>query len=694
MQKNHKVDVDPLRQQHISPSRAPLIALLVGMGYYAGALFGFALTFNPVPISMLWPPNSLLMAALLLIPVRSWWLVLAAVLPAHLAAELQSGVPTSMVLSWFVSNSVEALLGAVLIRHHVNGALRFDSVRHVGLFLLFGAFVAPFLSSFLDAALVRLIGWGEAGYWQVWRFRLPSNMLAAVLLVPVIVSWHRLGLAPLRRASWCRYVEAGLLMLGLLAVNAVLFALDDASSAVTPVFLYAPMPFLVWAAVRFGPTGISTALLWVAALVLWKTLHYEAPFFAQSPVESALAIQLFLMVVAAPLLFLAAALAEQEAARRALSHNEERLRLALSAAQISTWDWHAAENRVALTDIAMQMLKPTHDQIQGSFEIFSSNIHPQDRRSVLRAIERAIAGKTTTFERSFRVVRPDGEVRWIRGKGQVFYDAAGRAARMIGVSLDFTAQRKIEIELARQHQQITYLNRVAVLGELSGALAHELSQPLTAILANAQAARLLMAREPLDTAELRAILDDIISDDHRAGEIIRGLYALFKKTPPQVQSLDINQLVRDVLVLAQTDFLVRGVEANVELADGLPAILGDRIQLQQVLLNLIINACEAMADKRAEQRKLLICTQTHSAGAVRISVADRGCGIPAGQEQKLFEAFFTTKEQGLGLGLSICRSIVLSHGGRLWAENNSNGGATFHIDLKKETQRTEEKTTT
>jgi two-component system, LuxR family, sensor kinase FixL len=666
--------------KRISDVNTLLVVLLVFIGYYVGALFGFALTFRPVPVSTLWPPNSFLMAALLLMPLRSWWVVLAAAFPAHLAVEFQSGVPTSMVLLWFVSNSTEALLGAAFIRRYLNAPLRFDLVRHVAAFLVLGAFLAPFLSSFLDAAFVRLIDWGKAGYWQVWRTRLLSNMLAVVILVPVVVSWCTVRLESLRDTSRRRYIEAALLMSGLIGVSLVLFMDRSLAFNVTPILLYTLTPFLIWAAVRFGPIGVSTALMFVTVLALWKTVHYHGPFVTSSPAESALSIQLFLIVVSVPLLFLAAALGQEKNTKRALSLNEERLRLAMSAAQIGAWEWHIASNRVTWSDISKRIFGAGDVGGDASFETFTSNIYAQDRPAVLRAIDRTIADKSD-FEESFRVVWPNGETRWIRSRGQIFYDTAGRAVRMIGVNLDFTVQRAIEFELAQQREQLTYLNRVATLGELSGALAHELNQPLAAILANAEAGRHLTEREPLDIQELREIYDDIAADTTRAGEIIRRLYALFKNDAPEFQPLDVNQLVRDVLVLARTDFLIRNIDASIDLTPHVLGVLGDRVQLQQVLLNMILNACEAMADNRAEERKLCICTQNIDAHSVRISVADHGSGVTVDGSEKLFEAFYTTKQQGLGLGLSICRSIVLAHGGRLWATNNQNGGATFSVDL-------------
>src|SRR5687768_4842857 len=174
--------------------RTARAAVLVGVAYYIGAKIGFALTLKPYPVSTLWPPNSILLAALLLTPTRSWWLLLLAALPAHLAVELQAGVPVPMVLSWFVSNSTEALIGAGCVRRLIKGPLRFGRLRDVSIFIMFAAFLASFLSSFLDAAFVTLNRWGPSGYWDVWRVRFFSNLLAALTLVPVIVAWGTGGM--------------------------------------------------------------------------------------------------------------------------------------------------------------------------------------------------------------------------------------------------------------------------------------------------------------------------------------------------------------------------------------------------------------------------------------------------------------------------------------------------------------------
>jgi PAS domain S-box-containing protein len=245
---------------------------------------------------------------------------------------------------------------------------------------------------------------------------------------------------------------------------------------------------------------------------------------------------------------------------------------------------------------------------------------------------------------------------------------------------DITERQRAEHEIAVQRSELAHLGRVALLGELSGALAHELNQPLAAILANARAAQRMLARENLDVAEFQAILDDIVADDRRAGAVIQRVRALIKKDETELQRVSPNDIVTDVLELAHSDLIQRAVEVSIRLAPSLPEVQGDRVQLQQVLLNLIVNACDAMVDNPPALRTLVITTLARS-GAVRISIADSGTGIITQPIDAVFQPFVTSKRHGLGLGLAICRSIVDAHGGRLWAVNNGGGGATFHVLL-------------
>ncbi|HUL03782.1 MAG TPA: MASE1 domain-containing protein [Gemmatimonadales bacterium] len=529
--------------------------LLVAAAYYVAARVGLTLTIHPYPVSILWVPNAILLAALLLTPVRSWFFMLLAALPAHLAAELPGGVPLPMVLSWFVSNSTEALIGAGCARYFIGEPLRFDRFRHVAVYVALAAFLGAFASSFLDAGLVAINRWGAAGFWENWRVRFFSNVLAALIVVPAIVIWGTGGVARLRAGLTTRLVEGSLLGLSLILVCVWVFLDGAAGPAAMPALVFAPLSVLLWSAVRFGTGGTSASLLLVALLAIGGAMLGRGPFVSVSPADRVLALQLYLIAMCVPLLGLAA----------------------------------FVEERVQAEDV----LRETH----------------------------------------------------------------------------------------QARSELVHLSRAAILGELAGALAHELNQPLAAILANARAGQRILERDTIDVKEVREILDDIAGDDRRAGEVIRRLHALLKKGDLQRRPLDLNEVVSDALELMHSDLIQRSVSVDAHLAPELPMVLADPVQLQQVLLNLFLNGCEAMGEREHHDRRLTIATTQQAGGYVRIAIADRGTGIPDDKLDRVFEPFFSSKAEGLGLGLSICRSIVRAHGGRLWAANNPNGGATFYVEL-------------
>jgi C4-dicarboxylate-specific signal transduction histidine kinase len=260
----------------------------------------------------------------------------------------------------------------------------------------------------------------------------------------------------------------------------------------------------------------------------------------------------------------------------------------------------------------------------------------------------------------------------------VLLDEKGLPVSIFGTCQDVTDQRLAEVSIRRSLDEITHLNRVSAMGELTASLAHELNQPLAAILSNAQAAGRFLGGESPDLAQVRECLTDIVADDKRAGEVITRIRGLLKQRASQPSLVDLNEVVSDTIRLLGNDAMLRNVSVKVEPFPGLPAVLGDRIQLYQLALNLIMNGLDAVAERSPGDRWVLVRTAEAGGGGVELTVEDSGNGVAASDLARVFEPFFSTKQEGLGIGLSISRSIVQVHGGKIWAENSARHGAIFH----------------
>ena len=285
-----------------------------------------------------------------------------------------------------------------------------------------------------------------------------------------------------------------------------------------------------------------------------------------------------------------------------------------------------------------------------------------------------------SYEAEYRIILPDRSVRWIAARGRSPLHAAKSAApRVLGISMDITRQKQAAAEAHLQRQELAHLSRAATLSALSGSLAHEFSQPLGSILSNAQAGQRFMSQDAPDLVELRAILADIVSEDRRATEIIERLRTMLRRGEIALQPVSVNESLEELLRLTGSDLIARGVSVSNLTAGDLPPAMTDRVQLQQVLLNLIVNACDAMESNPPEDRRLTLTTSIGQ-DEIRIGVLDCGIGLPDDVET-LFQPFHTTKAGGLGMGLSILRSLVTSPGGRLWAERRTERGAAFYVAL-------------
>jgi C4-dicarboxylate-specific signal transduction histidine kinase len=361
------------------------------------------------------------------------------------------------------------------------------------------------------------------------------------------------------------------------------------------------------------------------------------------------------------------------------AENQERLDLIASMSGFGFWSWDASTDEVWASAHARAVFGVDPDAPLVRETVLAA-IHAEDRNDVLDTIGSTVHGEDA-MERELRVV-DQAEIRWITVKARTYRDSKGVTRRVTGYVVDDSQRKRTAAELGKLQQKLTHLARVALLGELSGALAHELQQPLTAILCNVQAAQLLVAKDPPEFDELNEILEEIADEDKHAGELIQRLRALLLRGEAHLQRIGMDDLLSDVLTLVRGTVKERNVQIRTRIDEFIPSIQGDRVELQQVFLNLILNACESMSANPARDRRIEIVAELDADhGVIQTSVLDCGRGIDPDKLEQVFEPFFTSKEQGLGLGLSICRSIIAAHGGRLWATNRSDRGAAFHFTL-------------
>ncbi len=324
------------------------------------------------------------------------------------------------------------------------------------------------------------------------------------------------------------------------------------------------------------------------------------------------------------------------------------------------------------------------DPAQGvpSREAVFQRIHPDDRDRLNAEVQRAVSERRD-YSAAYRIVLPDGTIKHIETIGRPAFSASGELVEIVTTQIDVTERKRAREEHKRLLQleaDFAHMNRVSMLGELAASLSHEIMQPIASARNNARAAQKFLEMEPPDLGEVREAVASFVSDTDRTGKIIARIREQIKKAPPRKERFDLNAAIDEVIILARSATNRHGILVEMRLADGLSLVAGDRVQLQQVLLNLILNAVEAMGSVEAGARELLISTEQDRTG-VLVAVRDSGPGIDATHLKRVFEAFYTTKPGGTGMGLSICRSIIKAHGGRLWATGCEPRGALFKFTI-------------
>ena len=709
-------------------------AALAG-AYYAGCLVGFAARYPSSGISFFWPPTALLTAALLLTARRMWPSLLAAAFVGHALAHAQNGVPAAAWPVQFLGNATQAVLSAFILRVYTTGVHLFRDLRTIMTFILGGCVVAPAAASLIPAYAYVHLGWAP-DFFQAWRARAVSNSVASLTLVPsLILMWQHLWPRPSGIPR--RLGEYALLLLGMFGVHAAAGYIERTDILGLLAVLYAPVPFLLWATTRFGGAGLSVALLWTTLLTISGALAGHGPLAANPGADTVIAIQLFLIATSVPMMVIAGLLQQNHAEHMALleverqnsailgAHpdlmfvqtrsgvylqhhtrnqadlllppesflgkhmrdvlpvdvanqfalafesvtfdestnveytldvNDERRRyearvigldgervlsvvrditdrwrsesalrevqqryaLATAAGGIAVWDVDVASGTVCVEGALHKSLGYQDHDIGPNLTDWERLIVPSDLDDIRARLRSYTGSAASSFEAEFRMIHRDGSVRWFVSTGAAAERADGSPARIIGTIADITERKAASLALKEAND---------VMIRMGVERAHE----------------------------------------------------MFTTRPMQKSVLNLNAAIRNVVEIAGGRLRERGVLLELRLHEELPVVLGDAVQIQQVLLNLVRNAVEAM-DVTTGPRVLRVSSRPYRYGAI-VSVRDTGCGLEPETVRRVFEPFYTTKTSGAGMGLTTSRSVIKSHGGSLWGVANVDQGATFRFKI-------------
>jgi PAS domain S-box-containing protein len=370
---------------------------------------------------------------------------------------------------------------------------------------------------------------------------------------------------------------------------------------------------------------------------------------------------------------------ERQRQQEILREREARINLAAESADLAFWILYPEQNTAWMSEKG-RLIYGFDSNLPLTCDLILSRVHPDERADVKAAYDRSCA-LYGTFESEHRLLLPYGRTRWVIMRGRCLKDEEGNLLETIGVTLDVSAQKQADLQLQHQREEMAHRNRVSLMGEMTASFAHELNQPLTAIANNASAARRFLERGNLDPALLQQLLQDMVADSQRAGEVIRGIRSLVRKEPSVHALLDLNSVITDTVRLVSSDVLNRESVVTTELDPQLPQVKAAPVQIQQVLLNLIINALDAIEGLAPTERRIIVSTRSDNGDVAEVTVRDFGTGLPKDRPDKIFDHFFSTKQKGMGMGLTIVRSIIEAHGGTIVAENAPERGARMIVRL-------------
>ena len=656
--------------------RALVWIVALSLAYYATAVAVYARLMMPTlpSVAVLWPPNVLLFVAFLLTPVRLWPLVILFALPTQLAVAATMHIPLGRSLGMFTGNLSQPIIAAAVLRRFGHGERMLETLRGATAFILVAVLGAPAIASVVSASTLSASGWITDALLH-WRMRFVTNVLSTIVLAPPLLTFLRWRSLP--RPLGPPVAEFLVLLTCLTASERLVNSL--VTSITFYPLLFAPLPFLLWAAVRFGQAGLGIVLCFTALFRFLANAHPGQAIVA--PPDAIVATQLTLIAISLPLIVLAALLSERRSTEQALRDGHSRYGLATLAGNVGVWDWNLVTNAIYVDPSLKNILGFADHEIANHLDDWSLRVHPDDGERVMAAAQAHIEGRAPAFEAAHRMLHRDGSIRWFLARGAVVERQDGRPIRMIGTDTDITAQKDAEQALEEAKAELARLTRLTDMGGLTAAIAHEVNQPLCAIVANASAALRWLGSDRPDIPQVREALTDVVCDGKRASELIRRTRGLFERGELERRPVDLNNIIHSALALTHGSLEATRVSVRTGLDPTLPLVRADQVQLQQVFCNLIINASEAMTRVTCREHTLQISTCHQGGSGIYATVMDSGEGFDGDDPERVFRPLVTTRPAGMGIGLSMSRIIVEMHGGRLWATPNEGPGATFHILL-------------
>jgi PAS domain S-box-containing protein len=642
--------------------RLALGVLLAVAAYYAGAYLSIALRAPPAGISIIWPPNAILLAALLLSPPRTWWLYLAAALPAHLhvVANYQPGVPLLINFVQFGGNCAQALIAAVMLRRLALAPPRFDEVRPALWFVLVAAVAAPTLASSVTVYVFTIAQWAPDYWVALWR-RILTNTIPALTLTPLLVIAANGGWRALPRVPLKQWAEFGLLAVILIAAGVGVFGSASGSSLVLTSFLFLFLPMLLWAAVRFGVAALSWCTLTLTGLSLAYSYYERGPFETLARAENVLALQIYLIAIHVPVMLLAATIKDRQRTANALRRSQERHSLAAAAGSVGAWEWDLTTGAIEIDPVINEMLGYSPAEMQETLNGWAARVHPDDLAESRALAQAHIDGKTPAFESEHRVLHKDGSIRWFLARGMVSERVSGRAIHMVGTTTDITERKRSEEALRRSREHIRELaGRLISAQEVERRrIARDLHDDLNQKVA-ALAITISNIRHHLPAAA-QSLSEDLFDLQSRTSQLAHDIRELSHEIHPA--TLEHAGLVPALTSYAAELKQLEGIDLQLQLPDAFDAIPQDvAICIYRVAQESIRNVLRHSGMRSAQ------VTLHRAQDQVTLVVRDEGRG---------FDASRPRDQKGLGL-ISIEERVRLLNG-IVEVESQQGRGTTLQV---------------